>query len=89
MSFIYAKNTQCERKELWEKLIHEFNTIMIPWCIIRDFNCVRFMKEKRGGNKLTWINIQELNNFVNATGLAEMSIVGAMFSRRSVLMKKI
>ena len=89
ISFIYAKNTQSERKELWDKLIEEAKKCSLPWCIIGDQNCVRLVKEKKEGNMLTWNNIQELNNFVNCAGLTEMNIVGSKFSWRSGPMKNI
>ena len=83
VTVIYALNLESERKTLWKQLEKEANTFITPWCIIGDFNCVRFLKDKMGGNKLTTRNIQELNNFINSAGVKELSISGVKYSWRS------
>jgi len=83
MTVVYALNLAFDRVILWKELIKESNTYNIPWCVMGDFNRVRFINEKQGGRSLNLENVQELNKFITSTAMSEMKISGVKFSWRS------
>ena len=50
ITWVYAKTTATERRQLWDDLFRVKNSfVQGPWLVLGDFNCVLGAHEKRGG----------------------------------------
>uniref|UniRef100_A0A0V0H1E2 Putative ovule protein n=1 Tax=Solanum chacoense TaxID=4108 RepID=A0A0V0H1E2_SOLCH len=50
---LYAPHTRGEKLECWEEIAAIKELCEGPWISHGDFNTVRFMKERRGCNRIT------------------------------------
>lgn len=64
-SFIYAHNSQCEKKILWVDLCQLARSINGPWILMGDFNCVLNTNERIGSA----VRLQEMQDFHNCTSM--------------------
>lgn len=62
----------CLEKDLWQHLERAAQRNQRPWCVLGDFNCVRLVSEKPGGNKLSEARVKELNDCLIKIGLCEL-----------------
>mgnify|MGYP004719292023 CR=1 FL=1 len=53
MSFVHAKCSVEERRELWFNLLND-KPNSIPWCIGGDFNVILAPHEKKGGSSICY-----------------------------------
>lgn len=82
-TFIYAQNFDHKRKKLWDNLILESRIISLPWLLLGDFNCIRFSNDKLGGTTVPTQKMQEVDCFLHASGLLELSTSGFDFTQWS------
>ena len=79
ISVVYGMNTITQRQQLWEDIFD-----LIPqneaWCVLGDFNAVRSMEERIGGDPVTEYEIQELNSMMENCELQEAPTVGAFYT---------
>ncbi|KAJ8427211.1 hypothetical protein Cgig2_015423 [Carnegiea gigantea] len=79
ISVVYGMNTITQRQQLWEDL-----SDLIPqneaWCVLGDFNAVRCMEERIGGDPVTEYEIQELNSMMENCELQQAPTVGAFYT---------
>lgn len=82
---VYSKCDLPAKKRLWEKLI-EFRRSLGEgvWCILGDFNSVRWSDERRGVNEVVSSSQREevilFNNFVRDVELEDLNVLGRRFS---------
>ena len=81
VSFVYGLNYPQERLPLWEDIcyIHQ-NSQSLPWALLGDFNIVRAVSEKEGGD-LSWTSrMDELNTCCNCADLDDLRFKGHWFT---------
>ncbi|XP_035548696.1 uncharacterized protein LOC118349203 [Juglans regia] len=78
-SFVYAKCTYVQRRELWADLEKESNGIE-PWIITGDFNIIASDVERRGGRSRSLLAMEEFNSWIHSCGLQELKFLGKSFS---------
>ncbi|XP_035548669.1 uncharacterized protein LOC118349189 [Juglans regia] len=78
-SFVYAKCTYVQQRELWADLEKESNGIE-PWIITGDFNIIASDVERRGGRSRSLLAMEEFNSWIHSCGLLELKFWGKSFS---------
>lgn len=79
VTFVYAKCTYVERRELWQALT-ERHTEDYPWVVMGDFNAIRSDSERIGGSPRPLISMSEFNECLNSCGLLEATSNGHTMS---------
>ena len=51
----------------------------IPWCLVGDFNVIRFPSERSTDGCLSWL-MREFSNFINSCNLVDPPLEGASFT---------
>lgn len=75
MTFVYAKCTQGEIRELW----HDIEGAMVddvPWIVVGDFNSIKKDGERLGGHPRPLSAMTEFNSCIHNYGLVEMNYSG-------------
>lgn len=73
ITFVYAKCTLEDRRDIWDSLESISNTINGPWCIGGDFNDIMDSEEKQGGRIRT---AQRCFDFISTMEACRMTGVG-------------
>ena len=69
-TFIYGHNTAPKRLSLWNDIISLRRSI--PWIVLGDFNVVRFMNERLGGDPDWPPYMEDLNSCCNEAMLDDL-----------------
>ena len=67
--------------ELWKELCvisQQFGNSL--WCVMGDFNIVRFSNDKVGGKELSFNRLQEFNECMNSCTLADIRSMGGTWT---------
>ncbi|XP_021975506.1 uncharacterized protein LOC110870633 [Helianthus annuus] len=81
VSFIYASNSDQERKELWESLrMHKGMVRSNPWIIMGDFNVVLNLEDKCFGSSTLTAAMKDFNNCVNDIEVFDAGAHGMHFT---------
>ncbi|XP_027170927.1 uncharacterized protein LOC113770609 [Coffea eugenioides] len=78
-SFVHAKCTLEERKELWQALVLEKPSSQ-PWCICGDFNAIIAPDEKKGGRPFSSTEGLELMSFMEEAEVFDVGFSGSSFT---------
>ncbi|XP_021985761.1 uncharacterized protein LOC110881945 [Helianthus annuus] len=80
-SFVYAKNSYIERRELWDSLkIHKAFAHDKPWVILGDFNAALYLEDKSMGSSLIDINMREFKSCVEDIEVVDVNRSGCHFT---------
>lgn len=79
LTTVYAKCNRAERLTLWEDL-RLVNDTDEPWIVGGDFNIILNSDEKRGGNNIDIMGIQEFLECILTTGISEIPYEGNRFT---------
>lgn len=69
LSFVYAKCSSRERRELWDQMASLSSAIHLPWLVSGDFNAILYAEEKLGGNPPDRQAMAEFNDALSAANL--------------------
>ncbi|KAF5450314.1 hypothetical protein F2P56_030677 [Juglans regia] len=75
VSFVYAKCTQLDRRELWEQLVG-CRATEDPWIVMGDFNIIREDRERVGGCPRAAQAMDDFNLCIDQCGLVELNYHG-------------
>lgn len=78
-TFVYGSNLFMERKDLWNDLT-VCNTSE-PWVILGDFNALRYITDKIGGDNHWPPHMEDFNNCVVTNELEDLRYSGCHFTR--------
>ncbi|KAK3188862.1 hypothetical protein Dsin_028423 [Dipteronia sinensis] len=78
-TFVYAKYSQIERRELWEQL-HGISTFNVAWVVLGDFNTIRSDTERVRGRPRISSAMAEFNECINRCGLLDLRFEGRQLS---------
>ncbi|KAF5481754.1 hypothetical protein F2P56_002383 [Juglans regia] len=78
LTFVYAKCTYQERKDLWQAL--ECHDGDLPWLVAGDFNIICNDGELIGGNPRALVAMEEFNQSLNSCGFLELPVKGRRLS---------
>lgn len=59
VTFVYARSSTVDRKELWQHFRQMEPSIQSPWVILGDFNSVLHANERFGGEPVTPSEIED------------------------------
>ena len=79
VTVVYGMNSLMHRQRLWDDLI-DICPNDEAWCIFGDFNAVRSLEDRIGGDLITDQELQELNLVMNSYVLHEPSTVGSYYT---------
>ncbi|XP_027151938.1 uncharacterized protein LOC113751992 [Coffea eugenioides] len=79
MSFVHAKCSVEERRELWSNLVAD-KPSSLPWCIGGDFNVIMAPHEKRGGRPFAVAEGVEFMSFLEEAGVFDVGFSGPSFT---------
>ncbi|XP_073291149.1 uncharacterized protein [Primulina huaijiensis] len=80
ISFVYGLNSVVERRPLWDFLMGCGDSVVLPWMVLGDFNCVRFPHEKMGGLLIRPRDIVDLGRCISHLELSDVNHVGCFFT---------
>ena len=76
-SFVYGLNDDNDRLPLWENLSNFSENVQSqPWIVIGDFNSVRFLSEKSGGNTSWTPAMDAFNKCCDSADIDDLKFVG-------------
>ncbi|KAK3184522.1 hypothetical protein Dsin_031808 [Dipteronia sinensis] len=78
-TFVFAKCSQIERRELWEQL-HGISTFNVAWVVLGDFNTIRSDTERVGGRPRISSAMAEFNECINICELLDLRFEGRQLS---------
>ncbi|XP_027182299.1 uncharacterized protein LOC113780719 [Coffea eugenioides] len=79
MSFVHAKCSVEERRELWFNLLND-KPNSIPWCIGGDFNVILAPHEKKGGHPFAIAERADFMSFMKEAGFFDIGFSGPSFT---------
>lgn len=79
VSFVYAKCTRTEQRELWD-FLRSVQTDANPWLIVGDFNITREDNERIGGYPRASQAMDDFNECIDVCGMVELRYVGNRMS---------
>lgn len=79
LSFVYAKCTLAERRELWRQLSLLSASITVPWMVGGDWNVILFANEKLAPEE-DGRAIDEFDDALCAASLADAGFIGSRFT---------
>ncbi|XP_041009466.1 uncharacterized protein LOC121253531 [Juglans microcarpa x Juglans regia] len=79
ISFVYAKCSSEQRRELWADLVMESNSSE-SWLVTGDFNIISSDGERRGGRPRPVVAMEEFNSWIHICGLLKLQFFGKSFS---------
>ncbi|XP_071912243.1 uncharacterized protein [Coffea arabica] len=79
MSFVHAKCSVDERRELWSSLLAD-KPSFLPWCIGGDFNVIVAPHEKKGGRPFAITEGVEFLSFMEEAGVFDVGFSGPNFT---------
>ena len=77
---IYGPNQRSKKEKFWEMLENMVSTFSGPWVVIRDLNCIKRAKKKRGGCAVTESSVSHLRDFMSNTGAINLGFTGPSFT---------
>ncbi|RVW80641.1 hypothetical protein CK203_044342 [Vitis vinifera] len=78
-SGLYGPINGKERRELWEELATVKGLWSDPWCIVGDFNVVRFPVETSNGRQMS-TTMREFSGFIEEFEFVDPSLGGGTFT---------
>ena len=77
VSLVYGMNSSQERLPLWEAICSLYQSSQcLPWVLLGDFNIVRSVSEKEGGD-LSWTSaMEDLNTCCSNAELDDLRFIG-------------
>ncbi|KAK1587186.1 hypothetical protein Q3G72_010418 [Acer saccharum] len=79
VSFVYAKCSYAERRELWRHL-EENQVSDFPWVVLGDFNVIRRDAERIGGSPRPLLSMMEFNDCLHHCGIVDLRNTGQRMS---------
>ncbi|XP_071916298.1 uncharacterized protein [Coffea arabica] len=79
MSFVHAKCSVDERRNLWSSLLAD-KPSLLPWCIGGDFNVILAPHEKCGGRPFAIAEGVDFMSFMEEVGVFDVGFSGARFT---------
>ncbi|KAL9679764.1 hypothetical protein QQ045_017631 [Rhodiola kirilowii] len=79
-TFVYAFVSQTKRRELWNDLLMDAQSMAGPWVVAGDFNVISSWSEKKGAATRDTGAMFEFNNFQMQAGLSDAGFSGNKFT---------
>ncbi|MQM12672.1 hypothetical protein Taro_045592 [Colocasia esculenta] len=71
---VYAACNVTSRRELFQSLLDQGDSLSLPWLVGGDFNCVTSGSEKKGGALAHPTAMLDFNSFISAAGLLDAGL---------------
>lgn len=78
ISAVYAKNSTYARQELWLQITSIVTDKL--WLLLGNFNCIRFIHEKMGGETPNLEALEDFNNCIYEAELKDLKWWGQKFT---------
>ncbi|KAF5445102.1 hypothetical protein F2P56_034180 [Juglans regia] len=79
LTFVYAKCSPIERRELWEQN-QGISSFEVPWIVMGDFNVIRSDAKRVGGRPRLGSSMADFNGCIDGCRLLELRLEGGNFS---------
>jgi hypothetical protein len=76
---LYGSTNDESRHELWDELRNVRKKWGFPWCVIGDFNMIRFPSEQLGGTRLTSY-MMDFSDFIEESHLVDLPLGGGQYT---------
>lgn len=83
VAFVYAVNKFVGRRVIWRDIARVRERVGGPWCVLGNFNAIRFLTERSGGSSLWPQYMNELDESIRANGLYDLRSRGLFFTWRT------
>ena len=80
LSIIYGFNHENQCENLWNDLTDLGRNMDYAWCLMGDFNALRFKEDRIGGNEVQEHELRELANLLETCELHQLKSTGVYFS---------
>lgn len=80
LSLVYASPTATIREQFCDYMEQLSMLIMLPWCILGDFNQVIYQKDKQGGRAVGGHSAERMRLMFDRCGLMETKFSGPSFT---------
>lgn len=78
LSFVYAKCSVLERRDLWQQLSSLSTSISLPWMVGDDFNVILDVEEKLGGNPPEVRALDDFHDALLSSNLMDAGFQGTL-----------
>jgi hypothetical protein len=78
-SGVYGPQSEESRQQCWEELSLVRQRWMVPWCIVGDFNAVRFPSERSGCTRYN-PGMYAFSDWIDAHNLIDLPLVGGQYT---------
>ncbi|KAL7263305.1 hypothetical protein ACSBR1_001473 [Camellia fascicularis] len=76
---VYAPNEVLKRRHIWESLAKPKPSFSSPWCIVGDFNEIRFMSERKWCSRKERI-MKDFNELIENQELIDIPMLDRTFT---------
>ncbi|KAJ8427305.1 hypothetical protein Cgig2_013894 [Carnegiea gigantea] len=80
LSMICGMNHELQREQLWLDLNDISHSMEDAWCLMGDFNTIRFKEYRLGGNDVQDHDVKELASLLETCKFHELKSTGAYYS---------
>lgn len=80
LAAIYGFNTVELRKDLWDFISMICNQFTDPICFCGDFNSVLLLDDRKNGNPVTNVEVQDFENCIRNNALVEVRSIGGYYT---------
>ncbi len=78
-SGVYGPHSDEGRIQLWEELSSIRQRWALPWCVVGDFNSIRFPSERLGCSRLSTAMIK-FSEWIDTSNLVDLPLVGGQYT---------
>lgn len=76
LTFVYSYPIPGSKDLLWHDLTQLHAYLSLTWCCIGDFNAIRSLIDKLGGNVVRFSQVSNFKDFINSWALLELPYNG-------------
>ncbi|WCJ35671.1 DNAse I-like superfamily protein [Euphorbia peplus] len=80
LTCVYVRPQMAFKRVFFDDLRLLSNSVVGPWLIVGDFNCIKVAEEKQGGSARIFDRCASFANWINSLNLVDLGFVGPNFT---------
>ncbi|WCJ39636.1 RNA binding RNA-directed DNA polymerase [Euphorbia peplus] len=88
VSFVYVRPQMRFKRLFMSDMVHLKNSIVDPWVMVGDFNCIKSLDEKQGGSMKILNRCQFFVDWINDMEVIDLGFQGPIFTWRFLKTRK-